>query len=195
MRTVNFGHTPRRQSLMDSSEILPQTDVSDGVFKAGQTRPQIAPLLRNILVLVLVLTSTGCSEIDRVCQSGLIGRNFGLLPLFFETFAAVGVVAFIISVAFYLLFQAPKLRKWDLSESQVAPKVSASYLFPITLIVLLVVFAGLFYGADCAEQHKLVHILGVISGIAVGFGGGLLICRKFITKPFKKIPSEKNQDQ
>lgn len=148
---------------------------------------------RIIFVIVLVLTSTGCSEIDSVCQAGLLGRNFGLLPLFFETFVAVGIVTFIISVGFYLLFQRPKLRKWDLSESQAAPKVSGSWLFPITLLVLLLVFAGLFYGADCTGQHKSVHILGVFLGITAGFGGGILICRNFITKPFKKIASKKNQ--
>lgn len=148
--------------------------------------------IRRILVILLVLTSTGCSEINSVCQRGLLG-NFGLLPLFFETFVAVGLVTFIISVGFYLLFQRPKLRKWDLSESQVAPKVSGSWLFPITLLVLLLVFAGLFYGADCSGQHKSVHILGVILGITAGYGGGILVCRNFITKPFKKISSKKSQ--
>ena len=140
----------------------------------------------RILVIVLVLTSTGCSEIDRVCQGGLSGRNFGLLPMFFETFVVAGVLAFVISMVFYLLLQRPKLHKWNLSTSKIVPKISAAWSFPATLIVLLVFFAGLFFVADCSDPHKLVHILGVILGIIVGFGGGFWICRNFVTKPFKK---------
>ncbi len=134
------------------------------------------------LLILLVLTSSGCSEINRVCQSGWLGSSFSLLFIFIETFVVAGVLSFIISMFFFMLLQRRKLQKWNLSMSQTAPKISASWSFPAILIGLLVVFVGLFFVADCSDSHKLVHILGVILGIIIGFGGGLLIYRKYVIR-------------
>ncbi|MCY4171324.1 MAG: hypothetical protein OXF08_06950 [Bacteroidetes bacterium] len=149
-------------------------------------------LLRNTLVILLILTSTGCARVNNVCQGGWLGRNFGLLTMLLETFVVSTVLALVISIVFYLLFLRPKLRKWNLSSSVTAPKPAASFLFPITLIVLFLVFGGVFLGADCSDTQKSVHVVGAVLGLISGFFIGFGICRNFITKPFRKIESNRD---
>jgi len=170
------------------------TDISNKMV--GQDRTCSATFgirfFRNILVILLILTSTGCARVNSVCTSGWLGRNFGFFPLLLETFVVATILASVISAAFYLLFLRPKLRKWNLSSSPMAPKPAASYLFPIALILLLLIFGGVFVGADCTDMQKSVHVIGSILGLTIGFFIGFGICRNFITKPFRKIESRKD---
>jgi len=170
------------------------TDISNKIVGQARTCSGIvgARFFRNSLAILLILTSTGCARVNSVCQSGWLGRNFGLLPLLLETFVVATILALVISTAFYLLFLRPKLRKWNLSSSLVAPKPVASYLFPIALILLLLVFGGVFVGADCSDTQKSVHVIGAILGLTTGFFIGFGICRNIVTKPFRKIESTRD---
>jgi len=161
----------------------------------GQDRTRSGTLgtgyFRNVLMILLILTSTGCARVNNVCQRGWLGETFGLFPLFFETFVVATLLALVISTAFYWLFMRPKLRNWNLSTSLIAPKPVASIIFPIALILLLLVFGGVFVGADCSNTQKSVHVVGAILGLTTGFFIGFGICRNQVTKPFKKIESKK----
>jgi len=163
-------------------------------WRAELSSQKIPPFFRGIWIILLVLTSSGCTRINEICQVGWTGTNFGLLPLFIETLAVGFILAFVVSAVFYLLLIRPKLRNWNLADLQIAPKPSLSLSFPIILIILLVVLSGLFYGADCSDTQKSVHISGSVLGISAGFIAGLVICRNMVTKPFAKIKSKKNQE-
>lgn len=168
-----------------------------GVFRPN-SKVRIAPeqnppphFWRKTPVLVLLLTSTGCSQLDSICQSGFLGANYALLFLFIETLVAAVVVALVISAGFYTL-QRQKLGKWDLRRSESAPKVSAAQLFPTTIILIPLVFAGLLFGADCSGTQKGVHILGAFLGWIVGCGIGFSIFRA-LTQSYKKKKSNKEK--
>ena len=146
---------------------------------------------RKAPVLVLLFASTGCTQLDTICQNGFRGTSYSLEFLFLETLIVAVLAAGIVSVIFYLP-QHWKLGKWDLRASESAPKFRGVQLFPFIVVLLPLVFAWLLIGAECSDSRKWINIMGVFLGWFIGCVAGFYIFRRF-TKSYKKKKSKKDK--
>ena len=153
-------------SILDGCSCLRGYGIFRSIPKAEKTPEQSAysdHFWSKTPVLVLLLTSTGCSVVTDICQDGIFA---GLL------FIGTAAVAFLISLSLtgiFYSFQYRKLKGWDLINSSKPPQCLNAWVFPIGFIVVPVCFIALFSFADCSDAQRVSHILGVLVGWPLGF--------------------------